>query len=193
MNVFNRLLAILFWLLVLGLSIGAVGIASGLLTVHTVDRVHFYAPLHQALVDFHTRRPQWAQTAKVAAAGAIAVVALLLVLLELRLPRRERTLRLVENQDGEVAIGYNTVRKVAELASMDVSGVQRARCQIARDKESLRVRCRATVDQYANAELVGGQVEAAIKQQLEQTLGRSVERVSVRIEPQSAKAPVRVR
>jgi len=193
MNVFNRLLAILFWLLVLGLSLGAVGIASGLLTVHTVDRVHFYAPLHQALVDFHTRRPQWAQTAKVAAAGAIAVVALLLVLLELRPPRPERSFRLREDQGGEVAIRYDAVRKVAEQAALEVAMVDSARCTVARHKESLQVRCRATIDRFANAELVAGNIEQAIRQQVEQTLGRPVERVIVRVEPQKVGAPMRVR
>ncbi|MDQ2743148.1 MAG: hypothetical protein M3Z66_12760 [Chloroflexota bacterium] len=156
MNVFIRLLAILFWLLILALSIGAVGIASGLLTVHTVDRVHFYAPLHQALADFHTRRPQWAQMAKVAAAAAIAVVALLLLLLELRPPRRERSFRLLEDQGGEVTIRYDTVRKLAEQAALDVAMVDLARCAVARHKESLQGRCRATIDRFANAELVGG-------------------------------------
>jgi uncharacterized alkaline shock family protein YloU len=193
MTIFNRLFSSVILLLLLALAVGAVGLATGLLTEHSVDRVHAYPPLHQALRDLSTAHTQQARILKVVVPGVVGLIALLLLFAELRPPGRERTLRLVENQDGEVAIGYNTVRKVAELASLDISGVQRARCQVTRDKESLRVRCRATVDQYANAAVVGGQVEAAIKQHLEQTLGRPVERVSVRIERQSAKAPVRVR
>ncbi|MGI8825545.1 MAG: alkaline shock response membrane anchor protein AmaP [Chloroflexota bacterium] len=193
MNVFNRLLAIVFWLLVLAICIGVVGIASGLLTAHTVDRVHSYAPLHQALADFHTRRPQWAQVAKVAIGAAIGVIASLLLLLELTPARRERSFQLLEDQNGEVTIGYDTVRKVAEQAALDVAMVDSARCAVARRKESLQVRCRATIDRFANAEVVGGQIEEAIQRQVEQTVGRPVERVVVRVEPQKAGAPVRVR
>ncbi|PZR97867.1 MAG: alkaline shock response membrane anchor protein AmaP [Chloroflexi bacterium] len=193
MNVFNRLLAILFWLLVLALSIAAVGIASGLLTVHTVDRAYFYVPLHQALVDFHTLRPQWAQMAKVAAAAAIALVALLLLMVKLRPPRLERSFQLLEDQGGEVTIGYDTVRKLAEQAALDVAMVDLAWCAIARHEESLQVRCRATIDRFANAGLVGGNIEHAIRRQVEQTLGRPVERVIVRVEPQRAGAPMRLR
>ncbi|GAC1643582.1 MAG: hypothetical protein NVS4B2_33270 [Chloroflexota bacterium] len=193
MNIVNRLLAIVFCLLVLALSLGAVGIASGLLTVHTVDRVHVYAPLHQALADFHTPRPQWAQIAKVAGAAGLAVIAFLLVLLELRPPRRDRSFQLLEDRGGEVRIGYDTVRKVAEQAALDVTSVESARCAVTRQKESLQVRCRATIDRFANAELVGGAVERTIRDQVEQTLGRPVERVIVRVEPQKADAPMRVR
>ncbi len=193
MNVFNRFLAVLFWLLVLALSVVAVGVASGLLTVHTIDRVHAYAPLHQALADFHTPRPQWAQVAKVAGAGGTAVVAFLLLMLELRPSRRERSFRLSEDRGGEVTISYDTVRKVGEQAALDVAGVESARCAVTRQKESLQVRCRATIDRFADADLVGGNVEQTIREQVEQTLGRPVERVTVRVEPQKADAPMRVR
>jgi hypothetical protein len=193
MNVFNRLLAIVFWLLVLALAVGAVGIASGLLTVHTVDRVHDYAPLHHALSDFHTPRPQWVQVAKVGGAAGLGVVAFLLILLELRPPRRERSFQLLEDAGGEVTIGYDTVRKVAEQAALDVANVDSARCAVTREKESLQVRCRATIDRFANTELVGGTIEQTIREQVERTLGRPVERVTVRVEPQKAGAPLRVR
>jgi Family of unknown function (DUF6286) len=193
MNVLNRLLAILFFLLVLALSVGAIGIASGLLTAHTVDQVRFYGPLHQALADFHTRRPQWAQPVKVAAAAAIALIAAVLLLLELRPPRRERSFRLLEDQGGEVTIRYDAIRKVAEQAALDVALVDSARCTVARHKESLQVRCRATIDRFTNAEVVGGNVEQAIRQEVEQTLGRPVERVIVRVEPQKTGTPMRVR
>jgi hypothetical protein len=193
MNVFNRLLAIVFWLLVLALSVGAVGIASGLLTVHTVDRVHDYAPLHHALADFHTPHPQWAQIAKVAGAAGLAVVALVLVLLELRPPHRERSFQLLEDQGGEVTIKYTTLQKVAEQAALDVARVDSAQCTVKRQKATLQVRCRATIDRFANAELVGTAIEQTIREQVERTLGRPVERVVVRVEPQKADAPVRVR
>ncbi|GAC1640574.1 MAG: hypothetical protein NVS4B2_30060 [Chloroflexota bacterium] len=193
MRVFNRFLAIALFLLILALAVGAAGIATGLLTVAAVDKVHFYEPFHRMLVDFHTSHPQETRVLKVAACGVIALLSFLLVLVELTPPRRERTLRLVKNQDGDVAIGYDTVRKVAELASTEVSGVQRARCRIARDQESLQVRCVAMIDRYANAEVAGGQVEAAIKQQLERTLGRPVQRVNVRVEAQPEKNRVRLK
>jgi hypothetical protein len=193
MNVLNRLLAIVILLLILAVAVGAIGIATGLLTLHTVDRVYTYPPLHHALSDFHTSHPAETRLLKIGVAGIVGVLALLLLLAELTPPRRERTLRLVENRDGEVSIGYHTLRKVAEVASGDVSGVSRATCRVAGSKEALRVRCVATIDRYANAEAVGAQVEAAIKQQLERTLGTAVERVAVRVEPQTAKAPARVR
>jgi uncharacterized alkaline shock family protein YloU len=192
-NVFNRLLALLFFLLVAALAIGAIGIASGLLTIHSVDRVHMYPPLHHALSDFHTSHPEETRIWKVLASGAIGLLALVLVLLELTPKRKERELQLAENQDGDVAIRYSILQKIAERASMDVPGVQEAHCTVARAKDSLRVRCRVGIDRYANAEAVGTQTEAAIKQQLERTVGRPVEQVAVQVEPRPERAPIRVR
>ena len=194
MNIFNRLLAIIFFLVVLALAIGTIGIVTGLMTVRAVDRVHYYAPVHRALSDLHAVHPQQPNQALVVLGAAlVGVVCLLFLTFELKPPRRERRLLLEDSEDGAVTIGYKTMQKVAEQASLGVPGVDAADCAVSRQKEALTVRCKATIDRFANGEIVGSRVEDAIKRQLEQTLGLPVERVDVRVEPETASAPVRVR
>lgn len=193
MNVLNRLIGILFFLIILILAIGTAGTITGLLTGHTVDQVYSYGPLHQSLNDLHHVQPH--NTRIIAGAGAvlIAVLALLFLALELTPPRRERALTLSETIEGETTIGYDKLQKLAERASLDVAEVETAECSVRGDDGSVRVRCTATVNRFADATTVSAQVQAAIKQQLEHTLGRPVERVDVRTEPQRAGTRPRVR
>lgn len=193
MNILNRLVAILVFLLILALAIGTLGVMSGMLTASMVDTVCPYPPLHHALTDLAHLRPMNVQLITVAAAALSAVLMLFLLVRELTPPRPERTVLLAQDQEGEVTIGYDTLRKVAELASVGVQRVAAARCAVAMRKGVLRVRCRATADPFSNAGAVGQAVEAAIRSQLEQTLGKPVEHVAVRIELEKPGTPVHVR
>jgi hypothetical protein len=191
-NILNRVVAILLFLLVLALAVGTLGVVTGMLTASMVDAVRPYPPLHHALSDLAHLRPMNVQIITVAGAALTAVLMLFLLARELTPPRPERTVLLAQNQEGEVTIGYDTLRKVAEMAAVEVQRVAKARCTVTTRKGVLRVRCRATADPYSNAGAVGLAVEAAVRSQLEQTLGKPVEHVAVRVELEKPGTPVHV-
>jgi hypothetical protein len=121
------------------------------------------------------------------------ILMLLLIRLELIVPPRERTLILSEQHGGEVTVGLDTLRKVAEQASRDIPGVDGASCHLRAPRGVLRVRCRATAIPFANATTIGGQVEAAVRERLEQTVGRPVEHVTVNVDLKQSGSAVELR
>lgn len=193
MNVVNRLLALVFLLLLLALAVGTAGIVSDLLPVSAVDRVHFYGPLHQALTDLGHLRPMGSQIIVAGGAVLAALLSLVLLALELRPPRRERTLTLTEDQEGRVAIDYAAVRGAAERASLDVAGVEGARCRVGTRKGQLRLSCRVTVGPFAPASAIGVAVESAVRDRLQEMLAQPVEQVQVQVDLQKIGGPTRVR
>lgn len=192
MNIVNRLVAIVIFLLILALAIGAIAIATTLLAVSAVDQVYAYPPLHHALTDV-TALPRNIRTLITVVSVAVAILMLLLLRLELLIHRQERTLVLSEQQGGEVTIGLDTLRKVAEQASRDIPGIDGASCHVRAPQGILRVRCHATAIPFANAAAIGDQVETAVRERLEQTLGKPVEHVKVNVDLKQSGSAVQLR
>ncbi len=192
MNILNRLLAIVLLLIVLVGAAGTVAVVSTALSVSTVDQVLTYAPLHTALTDLQHVRPHMSQLLTVAIAAAVGLLALVLLVLELRAPHRERRYVVNQSRDGDVSLGYGTLRKIADGAARSVVDVNQARCDIDRRQKNLRVRCRITAAPFSEAGAVGQRVETAVRDQLETSLGNPVEHVTVTVDVAPAGTPVRV-
>ena len=182
MNVFNRILGIVVLLVVLGASAGTVAVATGLLPVSSIDKVYLYPPAHQALTDLAHLHPATTQGIVVGSAVIVGVASSLLLVAELRPPRRERSLLLSQDRDGEVKIGYDTLRKVAEEVSLNAQDVNRAHCRVGTRKRELWVRCAVTADPFADADGVGKEVESSVKERLEHTIGKTIEHVGVKVD-----------
>jgi hypothetical protein len=193
LNVFNRILGIVVLLLVLAASAGTIAVAAGLLTVSTVDRIYLYRPAHQALTDLAHLHPAMTQEIVVGAAAIAVIASLLLLIAELRPPRRERSLLLSQDRNGEVKIGYDTLRKVAEEVSMRAQDVNKARCRVGTRKQALCVRCAVTADPFADADGVGKEVESSVKERLEHTIGKTIKHVGVKVDLAKPGTRVRVR
>lgn len=192
MTIVNRLLAIILVLLILAAAVGTIAIASTVLPVSKVDQVLSYPPLHQALSDLANLQPQGTQILTIVVAAVAGVLMLVLLVIELRPPHRERRYLVSQSHDGEVSIDYGTLRKVAEGAASSVIDVNEAHCSLDRRQEALRVRCHVTAAPFTEAASIGRQVEAAIRDQLQETLGKPVEHVTVRVDVAPAGTPIRV-
>ena len=193
MNIFNRILALLFLLLLLALAVGIFGLNVGLLSASAFGRASQYAPLHHALGDLGHLHPQIAKITTVAVAVVVAILAAFLLALEVRPPRREKELILSRDRQGEVAIGYSTLRKIAEKVSLGEADVSRARCRVSSRKESLWVKCDVTADPFADANHVGTEIETTLRNRLEHTVGKPVEHIRVKVELAEPGDRVRVR
>jgi hypothetical protein len=193
LNAFNRILGIVVLLLVLVASAGTIAVATGLLAVSTIDKIYLYPPARQALTDLAHLHPAMTQAIVVAAAVIAGIAALLLLLAEVRPPRRERSLLLSQDRDGEVKIGYDTLRKVAEEVSLSAQDVNRAHCRVGTRKRELWVRCAVTADPFADADGVGKEVESSVKERLEHTIGKTIKHVGVKVDLAKPGTRVRVR
>jgi len=192
MNVLNRIIGIVLFLLLLAIAVAAIAIVTGLVTATAVDQVVTYAPIHHMTTDLEALTMS-TKALVIAAAVIVGLISLWLLGLELRPPRRPRKMTLSTDSGGEVDIRHDVIRQVARQASLDVAGVEDVDIDVARRRESIRVKCRATIDRFADATAVGSQVETSIRQRLEQMLGRPVERVDVDVEPAKPGTPVHVR
>ena len=169
-------------------SVGTIAVATTVLAVTRVATVVHYTPADRALTDL-------AHTQAFVAAGAaiVGIVALVLLIAELLPPRREKSLLLSQDRDGEVKIGFDTLRKVAEEVSLSAQDVNKVSCRVGRRKQGLWVRCAITADPFADADGVGKEVEASVRERLEHTIGRSIEHVGVKVDLAKPGARVRVR
>jgi hypothetical protein len=193
MNIVNRILATILMLLLLSVTAGTLALALGLIPASTLASLPHYEPLQHSLRDLTHIHPQRAKFITIAVATVVAGLSICLLVLELRPRRRQRHLILSRNRDGMVAIGFNTLRKVAEEVSMKQADVNRARCRVDSHGDSLRVRCNITADPFADASNVGLDVETSLKSRLEHTVGRSVEQIRVKVELAKSGDKVRVR
>ncbi len=192
MNVLNRLVAIIVFLLLLVLAIGTIGIVTTLLTPGTVGQISSYSPLHQSLTDL-SRLPRNIRIIIVVVSVVVGLVMALLIRTELTIPARERTLVLSEGPGGEATIGLATLGKVAEQASKDIPGVDDAKCHVTAPRGSLHVQCQATAEPNANATSIGTQIEALVRERLQETLGKPVEHVHVTVGLKKSASEVRLR
>lgn len=193
MNIFNRILALLVLLLVLALAVGTFALTTGLVAAREFWRVSHYAPLHRALRDLGHLHPQTAQVITSAVAAVVAILVVVFLATEVRPRRPEKELILSRNREGEVVIGYRTLRTVAEKVALGEADVSRARCRVSSHKDSLLVRCDVTADPFANADNVGTAVETALRDRLEHTVGKPVEHIRVKVELAEPGDRVRVR
>ncbi|MGH2447088.1 MAG: alkaline shock response membrane anchor protein AmaP [Chloroflexota bacterium] len=192
MNILNRIVAVVLWLILLGFAVGTVAIASDVMAVSVVTRVFGFPPVAAALSDLAHLTPSLVQVITVVVAVVVGIIMLILLKLELTPHFGPTTMILSQGQNGHVTIGYATLQKVAEKAAMGVDNVNAASCQVGSDNDLLHADCDVTAFHYADATAVGKQVEDSVRKQLEQTLGAPVKQVKVKVGLAPAGQPARL-
>lgn len=174
MNILNRVLAIVFALLVLA--------AAGLVLVVTLGLIRpqqFGIPLlGEMLAPFaNLERPAdlWAATA----AGVLILLALVLLVAELTPPKRDEKLTVKHDELGRVSISQRSLRRLANREAGQVPGVMEAESDLDQTKQGIEVRSRVSVDPASDVPELADQVRERVKGALERHLGREVKQVAV--------------
>ena len=180
MTILNRLLAVLFLLLLLVGAVLTLGLVAGLLTSAQVQQVWPYAPALAVTRDL----AHLSDLARLYVLGGAAVVALLALFGLLREltppPRRARTLVLHDAGPGYTELSYRTLDHLAAYNLERVAGVERARARVQPRRGALEVRCQTRIGPFADAAATKPAIASAVAEQLERVTGLPVRSVRVR-------------
>ena len=175
MNVVNRLLGLLFLLLVLAAALATIGLVTDLLTVPDVRRVWAYGPVVTITHDVgHLGTDRWPWVL----GGAIVagLIAFILLVRELTPPRRRaRVLVLPGKGPGRTEVPYSALDELAERSAREVSGVERARARVELRRRALLVRCRALVSPYVDLATTAQELQRTIAERLQHVTGLPVQ------------------
>jgi hypothetical protein len=192
MNVLNRLLAVLVFLVLLATALVALGLVSGALTTPQVQQVWAYTPVLRVCHDVEhlpVRTRPWVL------GGAIAALILSLLGLwrDLTPPRRARLLVLPGKGPGRTEMTYHSLDALAEHSALEVAGIERVHARVQPHKQALRVRCRALVSPSVDLAAAGPELERTVAERLRHVTGLPVRSVRVRTVVQEERARRRVR
>jgi hypothetical protein len=191
MNVLNRLLGLLFLLLVLAAALATIGLVTDLLTVPAVRQVWAYRPVVTITHDVgHLEAGRWPWVL----GGAIAagLIALILLVRELTPPsRRARVLVLSGEGPGRTEVPYSALDELTERSAREVSGVERVRARVELRRRALMVRCQALVSPYVDLATIGPELQRTIANRLQHVTGLPVQTVRVRTTVQEERRQVR--
>jgi hypothetical protein len=189
MNILNRVLVILFTLLVIAASSLVLAVILELVAPQRL-RVPL---LSDVLEPFAEMQPP-PQTVAIAIAAGLLVLALVVLIAELTPPARDKKLTIKKDDLGRVTVSENGLRRLADREAALVPGVMEARSELYESKQGLRVKSRVSVDPGSDAPQLTDQVRDRIKGALERHFGRVAEvAVDAQIEPLDRKKRRRVR
>lgn len=193
MSILNRLLALCFLLVLLGVSLLTVVLATGWLSATAAYNALPYQPVLAIARDANTTAPSvfWYVVGSGAAAALLAVIG---ILAELRpRARRERRIALPATGVGYTELDYASLDHLAEYCALRVDGIKHARARVTKNDRGLCVRCRAIVSPLAEIPAAAQSVGTSIEEHLAHSTGLPVERVRVRINVQNLRGSRRVR
>jgi hypothetical protein len=121
------------------------------------------------------------ETAGIIAASAVVSLAMVAVLFfEVRGGRR-RAFLIAASEAGSTTIEEASVRILAERTGVSLHGVLDAKCRVSENGGHLALACRVAIGVGGNAVEVGNELQAKVKEAIEQSTGLGVARVDVRV------------
>jgi uncharacterized alkaline shock family protein YloU len=175
-NIFNRVLAVALLLFFALVGVMALGALIGFQLNLPGAVFHFLRGELSPLSSFDT----WHKSL----AGFITVVCicflLLLVGLELRRPRNESPIVLSTNEYGVVSVSRQSAERLGEWIGSSVGAVQSMRCTVRSRRKGLRVRCEPVLTLGASLDDNSSEIQNAVKNGLEKSLGIPVYEVIVK-------------
>ena len=134
MNYFNRLLAVLVFLAVIVIMIGAIaaiyGVEFGFLNGYLGQEIGFLGSLEG-----------WQTAVGTAAAVAVIILCVLLILMEIPREPEERPVLISSGSDGVITISRESLEEYAEAVGMQISQVRDIRCRIRQTENGFKVNC----------------------------------------------------
>jgi hypothetical protein len=179
MNVFNRILVILLDLLLLAGAVVVLLVTFGVLAPAQL----LLAGLGNTVVgpwlrSFATMPPN-ATLLTTAVALVVILLGLALLIAEVRPKRQLRTLTIRQDGLGSVTVRLASVRDLITSTAGQLPTVLQVQPDIAATSQGLQIRCRAALSPEASIPQVSAELQAGIKQAVEEHLGMKVAQVAV--------------
>jgi hypothetical protein len=190
MNILNRVLVILFAILVLAASTLVLIVTLGIISPQQLG-IPFLSDVLQPFADLQGND----QILAIAIAAALLILALVLLVAELTPPSRDPKVTIKDDELGRVTVSEDGMRRLANREAGQVPGVMEVRSEVDQDKQGIKVRSRVSVDPASDVPQLTDEVRERVKGALERHLGREVVEVAVdaQIEPLDSSKRRRVR
>lgn len=182
MNIFNRLLALVFFLAVLAAAILTILLVLDVLVTPDVVRQAWpYAPVVSITRDV-TRLPSNVRPIVIGCAAAVGVLSIIALIAELRPPRRRPTgpVLLRATGPGGTEVTNAALTALAEYSAGGVPGVEGVRTRVYTYPAALDVQCRATVAPDVDLAAAGPHLAHAMADALGQATGLPMRGVHTR-------------
>jgi hypothetical protein len=179
MNVFNRILVILLDLLLLAGAVVVLLVTFGVLAPTQLLPAGLGDTVVGPWLRSFTAMPPNATLLTTAVAVVVILLGLALLIAELRPERQPRTLTIRQDGLGSVTVRMASVRDLITYTAGQLPTVLQVQPEIAATSQGLQIRCRAALSPEASIPQVSAELQAGIKQAVEQHLGMKVAQVSV--------------
>jgi len=175
MSAFNRVVASLAALVVLAGAIIVVLVATEAISYDFLP-VDWFDTLLRRIADASGGK----QAAVIAGGIVLALLLVLLLIGEARPPRRRPVFQISSGDYGQVSIDRYSLRQLAENAAEEVRNVRDAQCEVRAEEDGLQVTCLASVSFASSIPEISAEVQAKVKEALEQLTGLAVAGVDVK-------------
>lgn len=183
MSILNRIMAVIVALAILAGAIYIILVTVGVVGVETMVTDWFDSPLQRA-----ADSSGGTQGAVVALCVVVALLMLVLLYFELKPPRRESTLLVSSSEEGTVRVNRDSIELLADKTAAAARGVRNARCRVAEKQLGLAIRCQASLALGSSIPDVTSEIQGAVKENVEQFSGLTVDQVNVKAKYEKAKA-----
>lgn len=175
MNIFNRIVAVLLFLVFIAAAVVSLMALFGFV-------LNIPGGLFQQQLAFLQNLSGWERIAAIAA--AIAFIALIIGLIRLEFTRRgqpEKSIVLNSNEQGDITVNRESVESIAErTARQESAQVKDVRCRVRERRKGVIVDCAPVLRLGTNMKSLNPRIQTRVKEAIEQLLGLPVLDVKVR-------------
>ncbi len=176
MNVFNRIIVILFCLLAIAFSIMVLLLVGGIIRPTQVSPGGFLS----GLWSFYSQLSPSNATIATVAFALLLIVALIILILEfINLRSRADQFVLREDSLGKVTVARSSVRKLVGYEAKAIPGIIETRQSVHKGRKGVRVQVRALLFPEVNAPEVGHTLQEKVQKAIQGHMGLDVTEVQV--------------
>ncbi len=176
MNVFNRIIVILFCLLAIAFSIMVLLLVGGIIRPTQVSPGGFLS----GLWSFYSQLSPSNATIATVAFALLLIVALIILILEfVNLRSRADQFVLREDSLGKVTVARSSVRKLVGYEAKAIPGIIETRQSVDKGRKGVRVQVRALLFPEVNAPEVGHTLQEKVQKAIQGHMGLDVTEVQV--------------
>ncbi len=179
MNALNRVLAVVFLLVMVALLIGALAAMFGY-------EYGFMGNYLQEIRNYLNNLSGWQVVAGAAAAIILILVFLGIIVLEIPRGTPEDSAFLLSSDDGGVVtINRDSLEKYTESVGREVAQVRDIHCRIGQGEDGFRVRCEPLLSSGTNVKDQVPELQERVRRAVESTTGVNVANVTIRAKYES--------
>lgn len=173
MNIFNRLLSVLVFLVLIAILIGAIAAMSG------YSYGIFNGYLNQE-IEYLNSLEGWQPVVGIIVAVLLILIFAFFIFLEIPRPVEEKHLLLDTGESGVITMSRDSLERHAEAVGLQNSHVRDIRCQVRQNEEGLWIRCWPVLLTGTNINNLAPEIQQNVSQGVTEVTGIPVKSVELK-------------